>query len=227
MLQSKVETRLAGLIDAGEKLKGTKAETKPHPRVIREVPVYHVDEDGARQWTMNVLTILESAFGKDSEYYQQVKARLPHCCEFDRFCANLSYLKAALGDWKGSYFFDRKALLEAEVFGDLLEQAEELLKLKYKDAAAVLIGGVLEEHLRSMCVRRGIALQKPNGERKTMNALNDDLAKADAYNPTRKKQITAWAGLRNDAAHGHWKEYSQEQVETFWKGVSDFRASVS
>ena len=64
----------------------------------------------------------------------------------------------------------------------MLEQAEELLQAGYKDAAAVLVGGVLEKHLRSMCARRGIGLLKTNGKHKMINDMNDELAKAGAYN---------------------------------------------
>jgi len=38
------------------------------------------------------------------------------------------------------------------------------------------------------------------------------LAKAGAYGALVQKQITSWANLRNDAAHGHFAKYDVDQV---------------
>ena len=76
------------------------------------------------------------------------------------FCIIQSCVKVALEDLKGGYIFEAKTLLEAEVFSNLLEQAVELQRAGYQDAAAALAGGVLEKHLRSMCARRGIACRR-------------------------------------------------------------------
>ena len=37
-----------------------------------------------------------------------------------------------------------------------------------------------------------------------------------------QKQITAWLDLRNNAAHGKYSEYTQEQVSLLLQGVMDF-----
>ena len=94
-------------------------------------------------------------------------------------------------------------------------------------AAAVLAGGILEKHLRSMCARRGIGLLKPNGKHKMINDLNDELTKAGAYNALKKKQVTAWADLRNNAAHGNTTAYASSDVDAFLRDVSDFCANIS
>jgi paraquat-inducible protein B len=136
-------------------------------------------------------------------------------------------VKAAMEDLKGGHFFEAKTLLEAELFSDLLEQAGELSQAGYKDAAAVLAGAVLEKHLRSMCLHRGIGLLKPNGKHKMINDMNDELAKAGAYNALKKKQMTVWADLRNNAAHGNTAAYTAADVTNFLRDVSDFCANHS
>jgi hypothetical protein len=71
-------------------------------------------------------------------------------------------------------------------------------------------------YLRAMCVRRAIGLLKANGKHKMINDLNDELGKAGAYNALKKKQITAWADLRNNAAHGN----TRQTLPATWMGCS-------
>jgi hypothetical protein len=226
-LSAKVQTRLEELVETAEKIKATKKTLgTSSPRVI-VIPETYVDEQQARQWAMSAMTILKSAFGEDNDNYHQVKDKLERCALYREFCIMQSCVKAALDDLKGGYFFEPKVLLEAEVFSDLLEQAEELQRAGYKDAAAVLAGAVLEKHLRSMCARRGIMLLKPNGKHKMINDMNDELAKAGAYNALKKKQVTAWADLRNNAAHGNTTAFAATDVDALLRDVADFCASFS
>lgn len=211
----------------GENIKSTCRKVGGNTPGVVSIPQSYVDHEQSRQWAISVLTILKSAIGVDSDNYTQVKQNLEICEMYECFCIMLSSLKAALEDLKGGNFFEAKLLIEAEVFGDLLEQAKELQSAGYKDAAAVLAGGVLEKHIRSMCLTRGISTLKPNGKHKMMNDMNDELAKAGAYNALKKKQVLAWADFRNKAAHGNYNEYSASDVGAFLRDVSDFCANFS
>jgi hypothetical protein len=226
-MNSRVQARLEELIATGQKIKATNRTVGGNQGMTFTIPEDCVNPDQARQWTMSVLTLLKSAFGEDNDNYQQVKANLSYCSMYGHFCVILSCVKAALDDLKGGYFFESKALLEAGAFCDLMEQAEELQKAGHKDAAAVLAGGILEKHMRSMCARRSIDLQKSNGKPKMINDMNDDLAKAGAYNALKKKQITAWADLRNNTAHGNYTAYTSSDVDACLRDVSDFCANFS
>ena len=44
------------------------------------------------------------------------------------------------------------------------------------------------------------------------------------HNMAKQKQITAWADLRNNAAHGNWSEYNAADVKDFLDGVQRFIA---
>ena len=66
-------------------------------------------------------------------------------------------------------------LIHGDIFADFVEMAEYLLSEGYKDAAAVIIGSTLEEHLRQLCIKNGIATgaaERP----KRADQLNADLA---------------------------------------------------
>ena len=108
--------------------------------------------------------------------------------------------------------------------------AQHLLAEGYKDAAAVMIGGVLEEHLRQLCLTHGVAISTSKAgvdvPRKA-DALNADLAKANVYGKLDQKNVTAWLDLRNDAAHGHYTRYTADQVEIMHRGFLEFAARVS
>ena len=124
---------------------------------------------------------------------------------------------------ESGYLYDIQELIHAEIFSDFLDMGDYLLKEGYKDPAAVIIGGVLEEHLRKLCLKNSIDIPRNNGPRKA-DAMNADLSKSKVYNLLDHKNITAWLDLRNKAAHGQYTEYTQDQVELALQGIRDFIA---
>ena len=111
-----------------------------------------------------------------------------------------------------------KYLVEADVFDTELEQAKELLSNRYKLAAAVIGGVVLETALRSLCDKEKI-------EHGKLDKMNADLAKAGVYNKKKKKSITALADIRNSAAHGKDSEFTHENVENMIRDIESFLAN--
>ncbi len=97
-----------------------------------------------------------------------------------------------------------------------------LLSEGYKDAAAVTVGGVLEGHLRKLCLKHGIEVAKSDGKPVKAAQMNSDLYTTKVYNNGDNKSVTAWLDLRNNAAHGKYNEYTQEQVELMLMSVRDF-----
>lgn len=112
--------------------------------------------------------------------------------------------------------------IRGDTFEDFLEMAAHLLEQGYKDAAAVIAGSVLEGHLRALALNRSIDTIKPDESPVKADGLNAELAKAEAYRTGDQKSITAWLGLRNDAAHGHYERYTSEQVGVAHAGIRDF-----
>lgn len=130
-------------------------------------------------------------------------------------------LKALRSDYAAGYFQTVEALIHAEIFADFIEMAEYLLSQKYKDPAAVIVGSVLEEHLRKLCGKHSVATSSGTSPKKA-DALNSELCAAGAYSKLDQKNVTAWLDLRNKAAHGHYDQYTQQQVELFVQSVRDF-----
>jgi hypothetical protein len=135
----------------------------------------------------------------------------------------IGVLRALRRDYAEGFLTSVKGLVRAEVFADFLMMAEHLLETGYKDPSAVLVGGVLEEHLRALCVARSISIEI-SGKPKKADAMNNDLSQADVYNKLDQKNVTAWLDLRNKAAHGQYDQYTREQVATMLSGVTEFTA---
>lgn len=131
-------------------------------------------------------------------------------------------VKGIQNDLRTGLLDDFRALVQAEVFADFLEMAEHLLDAGYKDPAAVLLGAVLEDSLRRVANRNRVPTSGSNGKLLTIDPLNVALAKSGAYGPLIQKQITSWANLRNDAAHGHFGKYDREQVRQMLIFVEKF-----
>ncbi len=132
---------------------------------------------------------------------------------------------AAKGEVEGGWNRRIRTLVSAEIFTDFLDMAEHLLDNGYKDAAAVMIGSVLEEHLRQLCRKSGLRTENVKDGKsvpKKADALNADLANAEVYNRLDQKNVTAWLDLRNKAAHGHYGEYTDAQVRTMYGAVMEF-----
>ncbi len=136
-------------------------------------------------------------------------------------------LEALRSDYESGYQQSVVELVHADIFADFLEMAAYLLEQNYKDPAAVVVGSVLEAHLRKLCEKHNITVDKPDGKPKKAEALNTELKAAEAYTLLDQKSVTAWLELRNNAAHGHYDKYENEQVVLMLQGVRDFAARYS
>lgn len=130
-------------------------------------------------------------------------------------------LKALRKAYERDYLATVQELVHADVFADFLEMAGHLLGEGYKDAAAVLLGGTLEEHLRKLCAKHEVDVLGPRGCPRKAGAMNDDLAKV-AYDKLQQKGVTYWLDLRNKAAHGKYDEYTADDVKLMHAGLRDF-----
>lgn len=62
-------------------------------------------------------------------------------------------------------------------------------------------------------------------ERPKLDWMNAELTKVGIYNKNVQKQVTAWAGVRNSAAHGKPNEFTKAQVKDMISGVVNFNAT--
>jgi hypothetical protein len=184
----------------------------------------YVSSEQFNEFRSASLSFLRNTFGKDHPFYEEFSKQAKDSTPFDTE-EGRGILKAAKQEIDGGWLFTVKGLISAEIFSDFLEMAEYLLHEGYKDPAAVMIGSVLEEHLRQLCSKNSIATESIKGGKsipKKADLLNSELCEASVYNKLDQKSITSWLDLRNKAAHGKYTEYMKEQVELMYQGVTNF-----
>lgn len=177
-----------------------------------------VHSDQAGEWATSSLNLLNSVLGKESDHYINLKELYPNIHFLETSKKAQGILKAAKDDYENGYLFRTRTLIEAEVFDEFLEQAEELFKKGYYQPAAVIAGCVLEDGLRKLCQRNNLVLSA----KATIEPINVELAKAGIYNKLVQKKVTALADLRNKAAHGEWTEFNEKDVEDMIRDVRRF-----
>jgi len=174
------------------------------------------------------LSFLENTFGAAHPYYREFERHTADAYTTS-MNAGIGVLRAAREEVTGGWAVSTRGLVSVEIFADFLEMAEHVLTQGYKDPAAVVLGSVLEEHLRKLAQKNGIPIEVPakNGllVPKKADVLNADIQKAGVYNLLQQKSVTAWLDLRNKAAHGKYVEYSVEQVQLMLAGLQVFLLS--
>src|SRR4051812_8722615 len=97
--------------------------------------------------------------------------------------------------------------VRSEVFADYLTMAHELQTSGYKDAAAVIAGSTLEEHLRKLSLKAQLPITTQKGDPLKASSMNDALKQTGVYNAVEHRQVQANLDIRNSAAHGNYADY--------------------
>jgi hypothetical protein len=180
-----------------------------------------------QEWRAQSLTLLQALFPVDAPYVTLfLKRTEPSHYVKDEIEGGKGILLAAQEDFNKGYLWTLKERVHAEVFADFLEMASSLVGDGYIDAAAVIAVGTLEEHMRQLCAKTGVATTVPkqggSTEPKKASAMNRDLWQQGVYDKPEWRQVDAWLDIRNDPAHGHYKKYPQQQVELMIEGIRGF-----
>jgi len=174
------------------------------------------------------LSFLRNAFGEQHPYYTEFAVRVKDADKYDTEYGK-GILLAARDEVAGGWVATATGIVSAQIFSDFLEMAEYLHGEGYKDPAAVMVGSVLEEHLRQLARKYGVPIEvvvNAKSTAKKADVLNADLVKVGAYGKLEQKMITAWLDLRNKAAHGHYRDYTADQVQLMLQGVTQFMVQV-
>ncbi|EHP92854.1 DUF4145 domain-containing protein [Methylorubrum extorquens] len=179
---------------------------------------YYVNDEKLLGWGLKARHLISMVCTTESEHYKQFvvsEQSEAYTSSYTRFKRMKAVFLSTKEDYEGGYLNSLRNIVQAEVFGNELEQARELLSSGYITAAAVVAGVVLETNLRQMCEAKDII---PGN----LNKMNADLAKAGAYNLLTQKRITALADIRNNAAHGYQDRFNKDDVKDMISKVEDF-----
>lgn len=175
------------------------------------------------------LSFIKNLYGEAHPYFTNFNERVKGQGYYEAE-SGINILSSIRNEIDNNWLTSIKQMVSAEIFSDFFEMSKYLLDQKYKDPAAVMIGSVLEEHLRLLCKNHSVAIDFQNNSGDTVpkkaDTLNADLVKSGVYGVLEQKNVTAWLDLRNRAAHGKYGEYSQEQVELMYQGVLNFIMTI-
>lgn len=210
-LEEKILKQFEELFALGAEVLGSQ---KPPPKNV--IGDNSVDKVLSNEWVTSVQNLLLRLCGENSPHYENFTRR----CNtrhhgVSQVREGLGILKSALRDYKNDMLYEVRRFVEADIFDDLLEQAEYLHTSGYYQAGAVVAGSLLEDKLRNLCIQGGISLEN----RPKLDKMNADLTKAGVLTKLEQKRITALAHIRNDAAHGNWDEFTKEDVKNMLQQI--------
>jgi uncharacterized protein (DUF2164 family) len=221
---SRIAEEVDDLVEVGERLNDSASFSREgiNGRELAEVA----------SWITRLGQLIRNLYGEKSQHFDSYSQALAtqnfyilHKDYCNHFTQMLGVAQAIKHDLSHGLLINFKALAQADIFADFLEMGEYLLNEGYKDAAAVIIGSVLEDGLRKLCERASLPTINESGKPLTIDPLNAQLAKAEVYTKLDQKQITSWAHIRNKAAHGEFNEYNAEQVKMMLLFVQSFSSN--
>jgi hypothetical protein len=177
------------------------------------------------EWKTQTQSFLINLLGSQHNYVESFQqeftditpSKMPHIIT-ERIAGGQGILRAVREDVLGGYLTNVKTLISAEVFNDFLDMVKHLLDNGYKDAAATLCGAVLEDGLRRIASNKTVTIRS----KEDLNSLNQKCADKGIFNRLLQKRINVWNEIRNNAAHGKFDEYSEQDVRDMYNGVSQF-----
>ena len=136
------------------------------------------------EWKSQSHTLLVSIFGADHIYSTDF-AKWTREGSKGLVQSGMGVLTAAAEDCAKGFTWELRERVHADIFDDYLEMAASLAEDGFTNAAAVIAGTTLEEHLRQLCQKNNIevTVTKRNGstEPKKASVMNDDLYKQSVY----------------------------------------------
>ncbi len=169
-----------------------------------------------------VTNFIAAISGKNNSFYQAAeKIRVSATYAPEQLKSILeSFLRSVKNDLVSNSSYERK--IQTDVVNDYLSQAEDLLDKKefHPATAAVLIGASLEEFLRNWVFDQNLF---SDSLKPSIDGYANTLKKEGLIDKQDYKEITAWSGLRNNAAHGKWELVAdKEKISYMLKEVNLF-----
>lgn len=127
-----------------------------------------------------------------------------------------------IDEFKKGFFDGFESIISGEIFDSILETGKYLLSEDYKDAAAIYGRIILEQTLKKLCNRQEPPLEFDETTR--TSTLNDLLKKKRVLTQPEWRQNQAWLDIGNNAAHGNFNVYNEDDVKRMLDGLTEFIA---
>jgi hypothetical protein len=192
------------------------------------------DHESAVEWVTDARAALEAVFPAAHAVMKQwmsiasgAEGEKTYLLASDTVVNGLrGVFKAAFSQLKDGYLDSLADGVRAESVGEVLDQAKSMLASNHVVAATVLTGGALETHLRHLCAKGNVAWPGDGSIEKYNSAIGQARNNGnEIYSANDGKQVTAWGGVRNEAAHDptHFTR-TADAVGMMLEGVRQFVA---
>jgi hypothetical protein len=122
-----------------------------------------------------------------------------------------------------SLLFDIRTILQADLFDNEIDAADELKKKGFLRAAGVLAGVVLESHLKEVCIKHMISIKK---SKPTITDFNDALKTAKIIDIPTWRNIQFLADIRNLCGHNKGRDPKESEVEDLIAGTRKITKTI-
>ena len=188
--------------------------------LLLKISANKLSSSNIQSFETKAINIVSLVFGKNSIQFGLIKEigkniRIPK----RRLLRFQGILIACLDDLKNGFLSGQEFIVASEVFDSVLEEAKYLNSRGHKDAAAVLCRVVLEDALKRIAREEGIS------DNQKASKINEDLWKANRFTKIQWRLQQSWLDTGNDAAHGKFNQYNEQQVNDFANGLTNFLAT--
>lgn len=212
-MDQEIAERFKNVIDKGNKVLADRGIPRPGE-------TNRVKDQPCLEWQSQSLALLHTVFGPDHTFTQNFESSTTAHGEpmpYVNFVQQgMGVLNAANEDFSKGWTWTFKEKLHADVFDDFLEMAEHLKNDGINEAAIVLAGGTLEEHLRQLSGKNNLPVENSAAK------MNDALWKKGVYSKPTWRHLQGWYDLRTEAAHGTKRTHTDADVEDMIKGIRKF-----
>jgi uncharacterized protein YutE (UPF0331/DUF86 family) len=179
------------------------------------------DVSGAQAWMASAANVIQQIAPVGSFYREEIgrltthpelKAGIPSTV----LQKILGVLRSVQDEARGGLLAKIEYQIFATAFDDFLDHATEFHKSGKAREAAVLVSAVLEDTLKRVAVKNGLA---PAGA--SLDPLIDELMKLGVFTPVKAKRMKSFAGVRNSALHAEWEKLDLKDIGNAIDGVRE------
>ncbi|MFT5699505.1 MAG: hypothetical protein ACI8ZB_002365 [Desulforhopalus sp.] len=188
-----------------------------------------VNDQKFHDFRISALSYLSRVFGNHSTYYQSFKTEVTHATA-SRTRRGLAIIKAGQRDIEGNWLETTRGAVIKDLLGDILKLAKAQADLGNNKAAVIIMGTVLEELLRNLCLRAEIKLYNEiQGKAVAKKALQltGEAYKKKVYERQENKLIMAWLELYADAVSDESENVTTGKVSQMLTGMQSFLSGCS
>jgi hypothetical protein len=184
-----------------------------------------VQADEYAEFNAICLSLVDRVAGRHDAYYLQVLRELDRHPMTSETLASTLYgiVQSLKRDIEADALTNFREREHADLYELLLQQAEQLLGQEQKDAAAILISGVVVVHLQQLADKHEIvtAAADEQSDPQTPEWLNSALAQS-VYGRLEQQNVTTWLNLWRRSAHAAYGAYSHDHVRLTLHSVRAF-----